>query len=89
VQAHSKTLVEKIQSQTHTTGPLKGEPVFNPLVAISFMLFTLLYFPCIGVIATISRESGHWKWGVFTVIYTTVTAWVVAFMVYQTGSLFM
>ncbi len=89
VQAHSKTLVEKIQSQPHTTGPLKGEPVFNPLVAISFMLFTLLYFPCIGVIATISRESGHWKWGVFTVIYTTVTAWVVAFMVYQTGSLFM
>ncbi len=88
VQAHSQSLVEKIQSQTHTSGPLEGEPVFTPLVALAFMLFTLLYFPCIGVIATISREAGHWKWGLFTVVYTTITAWVVAFLVYQVGSLF-
>ncbi len=87
VQAHSQSLVEKIQSQTHTSGPMKGQPVFTPLVALSFMLFTLLYFPCIGVIATISRESGHWKWGMFTVAYTTIIAWVVSFLVYQIGSL--
>ncbi len=88
VQAHSQSLVEKIQSQTYTSGPMQGEPVFSPLVALSFMLFTLLYFPCIGVIATISRESGHWKWGIFTVIYTTIIAWTIAFIVYQVGSLF-
>ena len=86
VQAHSQSLVEKIQSQTYTSGPQKGEPVFTPLVALAFMLFVLLYFPCIGVIATISREAGHWKWGLFTVVYTTLTAWVVAFIVYQVGS---
>ncbi len=88
VQTHSQSLVEKIQSQEYTSGPRKGEPVFTPLVALSFMLFVLLYFPCIAVIATISRESGHWKWGMFTVIYTTAVAWIVAFLVYQAGSLF-
>ncbi|MFO7873683.1 MAG: ferrous iron transport protein B [Bacteroidales bacterium] len=88
VQAHSQTLVEKIQGQTYSSGPNKGEPVFTPLVALSFMLFTLLYFPCIGVIATITRESGHWKWGLFTVVYTTLTAWVVSLIVYQVGGLF-
>jgi len=87
VQAHSQTLVEKIQGQIYTSGPRKGEPVFTPLVALAFMMFTLLYFPCIGVIATISREGGHWKWGVFTVIYTTVIAWLVAFVIFQGGTL--
>jgi ferrous iron transport protein B len=87
VQTHSQSLVEKIQNQTYTSGPKQGEPVFNPLVALSFMLFVLLYFPCIGVIATISRESGHWKWGLFTVVYTTLVAWVISFIVFQTGNL--
>jgi ferrous iron transport protein B len=87
VQTHSQSLVEKIQNQTYTSGPKQGEPIFNPLVALSFMIFVLLYFPCIGVIATISRESGHWKWGLFTVVYTTLVAWVISFIVYQTGNL--
>ncbi len=87
VQAHSQSLVEKIQAQTYGSGPRKGEPVFTPLVALSFMLFVLLYFPCIGVIATIGREGGHWKWGVFTMVYTTLVAWIISFIVYQTGSL--
>lgn len=87
VQAHSQSLVEKIQTQTYNSGPKEGEPVFTPLVALSFMLFVLLYFPCIGVIATISREGGHWKWGLFTVAYTTLVAWIISFIVYQTGSL--
>ena len=87
VQTQSTSLVERLQEQTHASGPRKGEKVFNPLVALSFMLFVLLYFPCIGVIAAISRESGHWKWGLFTVAYTTLTAWTVAWLVYQTGQL--
>lgn len=87
VQAHSQSLVEKIQTQTYNSGPKKGEPVFTPLVALSFMLFVLLYFPCIGVIATISREGGHWKWGLFTIVYTTLVAWIISFIVYQTGSI--
>ncbi len=87
VQTHSQGLVEKIQNQTYTSGPKAGEPIFTPLVALSFMLFVLLYFPCIGVIATISKESGHWKWGLFTIAYTTLIAWGVSFIVYQTGNL--
>jgi ferrous iron transport protein B len=88
VQTHSPSLIEKLQEQTHVSGHKAGERVFNPLVALSFMLFVLLYFPCIGVIAAISRESGHWKWGLFTVVYTTLTAWVVSMLVYQVGQIF-
>ncbi len=87
VQVHSVSLTEKLQTQTYTSGKKEGEKVFTPLVALSFMLFVLLYFPCIGVLAAIIKESGHWKWGVFTVFYTTGVAWIVAFLVYQTGSL--
>lgn len=87
VQAHSASLTEKLQTQKYTEGKRQGEKIFTPLVALSFMLFVLLYFPCIGVLAAIIKESGHWKWGVFTVFYTTAVAWVVALLVYQTGSL--
>jgi ferrous iron transport protein B len=87
VQTQGASLTEKLQSQTHISGKHKGEKVFTPLVALSFMLFVLLYFPCIGVMAAIIKESGHWKWGVFTVLYTTGLAWLVAFVVFQVGSL--
>lgn len=87
VQAHSASLTEKLQTQTYTYGPREGKKVFTPLVALSFMVFVLLYFPCIGVLAAIIKESGHWKWGVFTVFYTTGVAWVASFLVFQIGSL--
>lgn len=86
-QTKSPSLIESLQMQTYDYGPKKGEKVFNPVVALAFMVFVLLYFPCIAVIATISREANHWKWGVFTVIYTTVIAWIVSFFIYQVGSL--
>jgi ferrous iron transport protein B len=82
------SLKEKLQAQVYTEGPKAGQKVFNKLVAFSYMLFILLYFPCIAVIAAISRESGSWKWGLFAVVYTTGIAWVVSFLVYQIGSLF-
>ncbi len=65
----------------------EGNPVFTPLIALSLMLFVLIYFPCIATISAIVNESGSWKWGIFVVIYTCVLAWVVSFVVYQTGSL--
>lgn len=67
--------------------PLTGEPDFTPLIAISFMIFVLLYFPCLASIAAIKQESGSWKWAAFSVIYNTGVAWVCAFLVYQIGSL--
>lgn len=64
-----------------------GQPVFTPLKALSFMMFILVYFPCIAVIAAIRKEAGAWKWALFTIFYTTALAWLVAFGVYQVGSL--
>lgn len=60
----------------------------TPLVAFGYMLFVLIYFPCIATIIAIKQESGSWKWAVFAGTYTTVLAWVIAFLVYQIGSLF-
>lgn len=63
-----------------------GELVFSPLVAFSLMLFVLIYFPCIATVAAVIRESGSWKWGGFLILYSCSLAWVVSFIVYQTGS---
>lgn len=60
----------------------------SPLVAFCYMLFVLIYFPCIATIVAIKEESGGWKWALFAMFYTTALAWVVTFAVYQTGQLF-
>lgn len=82
----SDTLKENLIKQEHASGILKGQRVFTPLVAFGFMLFVLIYFPCVAVIAAIKKES-NWKWALFTMVYTTVIAWIVAFLTYQIGSL--
>ena len=81
------SLIEKIREQKYVNGPRKGQPVFTPLVALSFMLFILIYFPCIAVVAAIKNESGSWKWSLFLVVYTTFLAWLVSFIIYQMGTL--
>ena len=60
----------------------------TPLSAYSFLLFVLLYFPCIATIAAIKSETGSWRWAIFAATYTTLLAWVVSAAVYQIGSLF-
>ena len=60
----------------------------TPLVAFCYMLFVLIYFPCIAALAAIKQESGSWKWALFAACYTTGLAWLVAFSVYQIGGLF-
>ena len=60
----------------------------TPLVAFGYMLFVLIYFPCIATIAAIKNESGSWKWAAFAACYTTALAWVVSFLTYQIGKLF-
>jgi ferrous iron transport protein B len=81
----NSSLVEKIQNQRNSS----GKPLFSPLAAFSLMLFILTYFPCIGVVAAIRRESGNWKWPLFIVFYTTGMAWLLSFIVYQTGMFFL
>ena len=74
----SASLKEKLQTATKPD----GTHVFNPVVAYSFMLFILLYFPCIAALAAIRREAGT-KWMVFEIFYTTAVAWLVSFLFYQ------
>lgn len=65
--------------------PLRN--VFTPLSAYSFMIFTLLYMPCIAAFATLKREMNSWKWTLLAVSYQTAVAWIIAFLVYQIGSI--
>jgi len=81
-------LQNRLQNEEHTRGENIGETVFTTPVALAFLVFILLYFPCVGVVATIKNESGSWKWAAFVVVYTTALAWVMAFVVYNVGNLF-
>ena len=60
----------------------------TPLIAFAYLLFVLIYFPCIATIAAIKGETGSWRWAAFAACYTTVLAWIVSACVYQLGSLF-
>ena len=83
----NQALAKKLTTQVYESGPKKGQPIFTPLVALSFMLFILIYFPCIAVVAAIKNESGQWKWSVFLAVYTTTLAYVVSLIFYQIGTL--
>ena len=61
----------------------EGKYVFTPLIALTFMLFVLIYFPCIATITAIINESGTWNWGLLVAVYTCVLAWLVSFLFYQ------
>ncbi|MCH5302704.1 MAG: ferrous iron transporter B, partial [Prevotella sp.] len=63
-----------------------GEGI-TPLVAYAYLLFILLYFPCIATIVAIKNETGSWRWALFAASYTTGVAWVVSALVVQLGSL--
>jgi len=77
------SLQQRLLTETYAD----GTPVFTPLVVIGFLLFVLIYFPCIATVATIKEESGSWKWALFSVLYSTGMAWIVAFLVHWIGNL--
>ena len=84
---NSQSLKQKLQEQRFSNGPKAGQKVFSPLVAFGLMVFVLIYFPCVAVVAAIKKEA-NWGWAIFTMVYTTAIAWVAAFGIYQIGSLF-
>ena len=61
----------------------------TPLTAFCFLLFVLIYFPCIATIAAVKNETGSWRWAMFIAFYTTALAWIVSAAVYQIGQMFM
>ncbi|NLN74121.1 MAG: ferrous iron transport protein B [Bacteroidales bacterium] len=84
---NSPLLREKIKDQKIMSGPDAGKPFFTPLLAFVFILFVSIYFPCIGSIIAIIKETGSVKWGMFVVFYTFGLAWVLSFAVYRIGLL--
>lgn len=74
----NETLGERLEAPA-----TDGKPDFTPAIALSFMIFILLYCPCMATVTAIVRETGHWGWGVFSVVYNTLMAWVAAFIVYH------
>ena len=60
----------------------------TPLVAYAYLLFILLYFPCLATIVAIKNETGSWRWALFAATYTTLVAWLVSAAVVQAGLFF-
>ena len=71
---------------SHLSKVLAGSGM-TPLAAFAFMVFVLLYMPCLPACIAIKHESGRWKWALFTAFYTTCLAWVCATAIYQIGKL--
>ncbi|MBR3465821.1 MAG: ferrous iron transport protein B [Bacteroidales bacterium] len=77
---NSSALQKSLQTHTWSSGPDIGKPVFTPWVAFGYMVFILLYFPCVAALTAVKRESNG-KWMLFTAVYTTTVAWLAAFLV--------
>ena len=77
-----------LSAHLRAPSPSTGEPDFTYASALSFMVFILLYCPCIASITAIVKETGRWKYGVFAVVYNTAVAWLAAFVIYQIALLF-
>lgn len=76
-------LSEKLLADTYPD----GSKVYTPLVAFCFLIFVLIYMPCVATVATIKEEAHSWKLALASALYTTGLAWIVTFIVYQLGKL--
>jgi ferrous iron transport protein B len=79
----NQKLINRLRESTHQNGVLAGKNIFNPAAALSFLVFILIYFPCVAVVAAMAKESGSWKLTAFAVFYTTILAWIMSFLVFN------
>lgn len=79
---------ELISERLKTPSGITGKVPFTPAIALAFMVFVLLYFPCIATLSAIARETGSWKYSLFSVAYNTTLAWIISFLVYRIAILF-
>ena len=77
---------EDSEKYTHLRQAMLREGI-TPIAAYAYLIFILLYFPCIATIVAIKNETGSWHWAMFAALYTTAVAWIVSALVYQIGSL--
>jgi ferrous iron transport protein B len=80
----STVLSERLRAASYAD----GSPVINAAVALSLMVFVLIYFPCVATLAAIRSETGSWKWAVFAMFYTILLAWCASFIVYRLALMF-
>jgi ferrous iron transport protein B len=62
-----------------------GAPVFTALVCFTLMIYYVFAMQCMSTVAVVKRETNTWRWPLFQIAYMTGTAWVVCFLVYQSG----
>ncbi|PKO98800.1 MAG: ferrous iron transport protein B [Bacteroidetes bacterium HGW-Bacteroidetes-8] len=79
--------VEGEQVSTSLMARIKEEEMFNKANALSFMIFALLYMPCVATAYTIRKETGTWKWALLSIFSTIAVAWIAAFFAYKIGLL--
>lgn len=77
-----------LSARLTAVNPVTGSADFTTAAALAFMVFILLYCPCIATITAIVRETGKWQYGAFSVIYNTLVAWTLAFCAYRIMLLF-
>jgi len=88
--ATSTESVEEIEdSEGSHLSQIIASSSMTPLSAFAFMVFVLLYMPCLPACVAIKHESGKWRWALFAASYTTALAWICATAVFQLGSLIM
>jgi len=81
------TFSEDSSKYTHLRQLMSADGI-TPLIAFAYLLFVLLYFPCLATIVAIKHETGKWRWAIGAALYTTAVAWVVSALVVQIGGMF-
>ncbi len=84
----SELLAQRLQDETFTEGPHAGRKVFTTATVFAFLIFILVYFPCVATVTAIAREAGSWRWALLAIVYTTTLAWVLAFFLRHVIMLF-
>ena len=81
----NQEVADTAESEAQIAAALQS--VTTPAAALAYMLFVLIYFPCLATLIAIKKETRGWGWAIFTAVYTTALAWVVAFVAYRVGLL--
>lgn len=79
---------DALSVRLRTPSPLTGQAPFTTASAIAFLVFVLLYFPCIATLTATVRETGSWRYGLFSLVYNTGLAWVLAVVAFNIANLF-
>jgi len=80
-------LKENLPKQVFTQGTETGQIIYSKPTTLALLIFVLIYIPCVAVIAAIHRESGSWRYSAWSVMYSTLLAWIVAFIVSKASAL--